>query len=162
MKVTNTHKRIINQPKQNISPLLKTLSAKDDKVWPKQYWPAIKFENGLSLGAVGGHGIIKYVIENYNQGESITFRFLKPKGFNGIHKFDINTINETTTEIKHSIDMETKGLATLQWMFVIRWLHDALIENAFDCVENNFLATKKFTKWNAWVHIWRFIFKTLR
>ena len=159
MQVVNIHKRIINQPKFEVAALLETLSTKHDKVWPNKYWPAMRFKDGLKVGAKGGHGIIKYSVEKYVLGEFIVFEFLKPKGFNGIHKFEIEEIDANTTEVKHSIIMKTEGLATLQWVFVIRWLHDALIENAFDTIENNSLEVEKFTKWNAWVRIWRYILK---
>lgn len=159
MKVENIHKRIINQSKSEVAVLLKTLSTKDDKVWPNKYWPAMRFKDGLKVGAKGGHGIIRYSVEEYILGELVVFKFLKPKGFNGIHKFEIQEIDANTIEVRHSIIMKTEGLATLQWVFIIRWLHDALIENAFDTIENNFLDVKTFTKWNAWVRIWRFILK---
>ncbi|TBN06773.1 hypothetical protein EYD45_02495 [Hyunsoonleella flava] len=162
MDITNIHKRIINAPKEKISPLLKTLATKHDKVWPHRHWPAIKFKDGLSVGSKGGHGIIKYVIEEYKEGDTITFRFLEPKGFDGIHRFDISILDKYKTEIKHSIIMQAKGTAAIQWVIAIRWLHDALIENAFDCIENNVSNTKTFTKWNVWVRLWRFIFKRLR
>jgi hypothetical protein len=55
--------------------------------------------------------------------------------------------------------MKTHGFATLQWVFVIKWLHDALIENAFDVIENNLSNEKIFTKWSRWVRLWRFILK---
>lgn len=159
MKVENIHKRIINQSKSEVAVLLKTLSAKDDKVWPNKYWPAMRFKDGLKVGAKGGHGIIRYSVEEYILGELVVFKFLKPKGFNGIHKFEIQEIDTNTIEVKHSIIMKTEGLATLQWVFIIRWLHDALIENAFDTIENNFLDVKTFTKCNVWVRIWRYILK---
>ncbi|WP_298553511.1 hypothetical protein [uncultured Algibacter sp.] len=159
MQVVNIHKRTINQPKAKVVTLLGTLSIKYDKVWPKDKWPAMRFKNGLKVGEKGGHGIIRYTVETYDIGEQIVFRFLKPKGFNGIHKFEIKAIDAKSTEVKHSIIMKTEGLATLKWIFVIRWLHDALIENAFDRIENNFLETKTFTKWTFWVRIWRYILK---
>lgn len=163
MHVVNLHKRIIKQPKAEVAILLKTLSAKDDKVWPKDNWPAMRFKNGLIEGEIGGHGIIRYSVEEYILGEKIVFKFLKPKGFNGKHKFEIEEINSHQTEVKHSIIMYTQGfLATFKWLLVIRWLHDALIENAFDTIENNFLEVKKHTKWNVWVSLWRFIFKKLK
>ena len=159
MHVVNTHKRIINQPKADVVVLLETLSTKDDKVWPTTNWPAMRFRNGLKLGEKGGHGIIRYAVEDYISGEVIVFKFLKPKGFDGIHKFEIFEKEPNMMEIKHSIIMQTHGLVTLQWVFVIRWLHDALIENAFDTIENNFLEDKIFTKWTIWVRLWRFILK---
>ncbi len=159
MQVINIHKRIINQPKPKVVNLLKTLSTKHDKVWPKDNWPAMRFKNGLKVGAKGGHGIIRYSVEAIDIEEGVVFRFLKPEGFNGIHKFEIKAMDAKSTEVKHSIIMKTEGLATLKWVFVILWLHDALIENAFDTIENNFLETKKFTTWSFWVRIWRYILK---
>lgn len=47
--------------------------------------------------------------------------------------------------------MNTSFKATLLWVFVIRWLHDALIEDAFDKVENYFTTNKKVTNYNFWV-----------
>ena len=159
MNVVNIHKRIIDQPKFEVAKLLKTLSTKDDKVWPNKNWPDMRFINGIKVGAKGGHGIIRYSVEEYILGDLVVFKFLKPKGFNGIHKLEIQEIDTITSEVKHSIIMKTEGLASLQWVFIIRWLHDALIENAFDTIENNFLEVEKFTKWSLWVHIWRYILK---
>ncbi|WP_298239025.1 hypothetical protein [uncultured Algibacter sp.] len=159
MHVVNIHKRIINQPKTEVSPLLETLAAKNDKIWPNSKWPKIRFKNGLKVGEKGGHGTIRYAVEDYIQGELIVFRFLTPKGFDGIHKFEIIKASGNKTEVKHSIIMTTHGLATLQWVSIIRWLHDALIENAFDVIENNFSKEKIVTKWSMWVRLWRFILK---
>lgn len=157
MHVTNVHKRTIKQPKNKVAALLKTLSTEHDKVWPKDNWSAMRFKNGLKLGAKGGHGIIRYSVEEYILGELIVFKFSKPIGFNGVHKFEVKAIDAKSTEVKHSIVMKTEGLATLKWIFVIRWLHDALIENAFDTIENNFSEAQKFTRWSVWVRIWRYI-----
>lgn len=162
MNVVNIHKRIINQPKAEVVALLETLSTKHDKVWPNDNWPAIRFRNGLNVGEKGGHGMIRYSVEAYNPEAFIIFKFLEPKGFHGIHKFEIEEINANATEVKHNIIMKTAGFATLKWVVVIRWLHDALIENAFDTIENNFLEVDKFTKWTTWVRIWRYIFKLVR
>ncbi|WP_298537248.1 hypothetical protein [uncultured Algibacter sp.] len=139
---------------------MKTLATREDRMWPKDNWPAMKFKKGLEVGEQGGHGMIRYSIKGYKEGEYITFEFLKPKRFNGIHKFEIRALNEDITEVKHSIKMKTDGLiATFKWILVIRWLHGALIENAFDTIENNFVATKKFTTWSSWVCLWRFLLR---
>ncbi|MEP1488870.1 MAG: hypothetical protein ABJK28_10620 [Algibacter sp.] len=49
----------------------------------------MKFKNGIKIGAQGGHGLIRYTVEKYNPNEIIQFRFSKPNGFHGIHKFEI-------------------------------------------------------------------------
>ncbi|WP_397362939.1 hypothetical protein [Olleya sp. R77988] len=141
---------------------MKTLATNEDKVWPQQDWPAMRFKKGLKVGSYGGHGIVRYTVEQFIEGKYIKFRFSKPKGFNGFHDFEIIEINNEKTELIHTIQMETKGLAIFSWIFAIRWLHDALIEDAFDNVENYFSENNKRTKWNPWVKFLRFIFKLIR
>jgi hypothetical protein len=151
LKVLNIHKRIINQPKNKVVDLINTLSTDNDKIWPKEKWPAMKFAGGIKIGAKGGHGPIKYVVEKYNSEQIIQFRFEKPEGFNGIHKFEIEPINKNETLIKHTIEMQTAGIGTLMWVLGIRSLHNALIEDCFDKIENNFLVDKKTSEWSFWV-----------
>ncbi len=158
MKVLNIHKRTLNQPKNKISELLATLSTENDRIWPKEKWPEMKFKNGIQVGAKGGHGPIRYSVEKYNTNEIIQFRFSNPKGFNGIHKFELKELTNQKTEIKHTIDMNTTGKGTLIWFFAIRSLHNALIEDGFDKLENKFSDNQKSTEWNLWV---RFIRKQI-
>lgn len=158
MKVLNIHKRTLNQPKRKVTELLKTLSTENDKIWPKEKWPEMKFKDGIQVGAKGGHGPIRYTVEKYNPNEIIQFRFSRPTGFNGIHKFEIKELDKEKTEIKHTINMNTAGKGTLIWAFAIRSLHNALIEDGFDKLENNFSNNRKSTEWNMWV---RFIRKQI-
>ena len=155
MKVLNIHKRTINQPKKKVVELLGTLSTENDKIWPNEKWPTMKFKSGIKNEAKGGHGPIRYSVEKYKPNEIIQFRFSKPKGFNGIHKFEISELYENQTEIQHTIDMQTVGLGTIKWIFAVRSLHNALIEDAFDKIENNFTLTKKSTELNFWVKMLR-------
>jgi len=155
MKVLNVHKRIINQPKNDVAEILKTLATKNDKIWPKEIWPPMKFKDGIKVGAKGGHGPIRYSVEKYNPNKIIQFRFLKPNGFKGIHKFEINELSYEKTEIKHTIDIKTVGKGILIWILGIRSLHNALIEDGFDKLENNFLENQKSTEWNFWVKFLR-------
>ena len=109
----------------------------------------------IGVGAKGGHGPIRYSVEKYDPQNLIQFRFSKPEGFNGIHKFEVFKLSNTQTEIKHTIDIQTSGTGTLVWTFAIRSLHDALIEDAFDKIENNFVQQPKSTDWNLWVRVLR-------
>jgi len=155
LKVLNIHKRTINQPKDKVTELLKTLSTENDRIWPKEKWPEMKFKEGIQIGAKGGHGPIRYTTEKYNPNEIIQFRFSKPNGFNGIHKFEIKELDKEKTEIKHTIDMNTEGKGTLIWTFAICSLHNALIEDGFDKLKNNFSDNRKSTEWNIWVKFLR-------
>ena len=162
MKVINIHKRIINQPKENVSKLLETLSTKDDKIWPNKKWPAIKFKEGLKVGSFGGHGSIRYKIVSYDIGNSIYFEFIKSSGFIGFHSFEIKELEINVIEVKHTIEMNTTGKGIFNWAIVIRWLHDALIEDALDNIENCFSDKNKTTEWSFWVKTLRFFLKPKR
>ena len=155
MKVINIHKRTINQPISKVARLMKTLSYKNDSVWPIEKWFPMKFKEGIKVGAKGGHGPIRYSVEVYNPNKLIQFRFSNPKGFNGIHKFELKELKDQKTEIIHTIDMNTKGKGTLIWLFAIHSLHNALIEDGFDRMENILSTASKKTEWNLWVKIIR-------
>lgn len=155
MEVINIHRRIISQPKPKVAIVFNTLATNNDAIWPYEKWPAIRFKEGVKVGSKGGHGPVKYTIIDYCKGESIRFKFSKPLGFNGTHELYLNEISSKETEIVHRIKMSTTFLASLQWIMAVRWLHDALIEDAFDKLENHFSMHKKVTKYNFWVQILR-------
>ncbi len=155
MKVLNIHKRVIHQPKDKIAELLDTLASENDKMLAIHKWPRMKLDKGLQVGSKGGHGPIRYSVQAYQQGEWVEFKFSKPEGFNGIHRFDITALDAQRTEIKHTIDMKTSIKATFIWSLAVRWLHDAYIEDAFDKVENQFSTVKNAYKWNIWVRFLR-------
>ncbi|CAN5241991.1 hypothetical protein BH09BAC3_BH09BAC3_24310 [soil metagenome] len=160
MKVINIHKRIIDQPVERIAALFKTLSTANDKMLETDKWPPMILNNGINAGSRGGHGPIRYRVDSYQPEKYIQFRFEKPKGFHGIHRFEIiSTNNNRSTEIRHIIEMNTSGGGSLIWLAAIRWLHDAFIEDAFDKVENHFLTEKKKTNWSFWVRFLRKILK---
>ncbi|SDI50939.1 hypothetical protein [Winogradskyella thalassocola] len=155
MRVKNRHTRTIHQPKEKVSQLFKTLASSEDLVWPSENWPAIKFKNGLQVGSRGGHGHIRYTVIEMNDFDFIKFQFSKPVGFIGTHEFNIEALNANTTVIHHEINMTTTFKASLLWSLVVRWLHDALIEDAFDNVENYYTTAKKETSYNVWVKVLR-------
>lgn len=159
MRVVNHHKRVIHQPKSEVSPLFDSLGLLEDKIWPYENWPSIRFKNGLKVGNHGRHGRISYTVIAYSAGNSILFKFTKPEGFNGTHELRIKRISEDSTEISHIIDIKTSIKATFIWLFVIRCLHNALIVEAFDKVENYFLIKKKTTPYSIWVKILRNAYK---
>lgn len=141
-----------------VAPLLATLSTEQDLVWPNKKWPRMKFKEGLVLNAKGGHGPIRYYISDYVPNKSIEFTFTQPSGFHGTH--DLKLIPRgKNTEVKHTINMLTRGKATILWLFAIRWLHDALLEDALDKVEGQFSEDVQLSKWNPWVRFLRWVAK---
>jgi len=116
MKILNIHKREINQPKNEIVALFKTLASANDLMIATDKWPPMRLDKGLQLGSKGGHGPIKYHVIDYKSDESILFKF-DLKGFDGTHKFNILEIDQNRTEISHTIEMVTSGSATLKLDF---------------------------------------------
>lgn len=161
MKVLNIHIREINQPKSEVAKLFETLSSKNDMMLATDKWPPMRLDKGLQVGSKGGHGPIRYFVTDYQKESAITFQF-DLKGFDGFHTFEINEIAADKTQLKHTIDITTSGWATLKWLFAIRSLHDAYIEDAFDKVENHFTANKKKSQWTSWVRILRKVMRPKR
>ena len=154
MQVLNIHRRSISHSFENVSEVFNSLATKNDKLWPKQ-WPPMVFKDGKVVGSYGGHGPIKYNIRKYIPGSLIEFNFIKPHGFDGIHRLEIIKVDNQNTEIKHCIDMQTRGTGTFIWIFVVKPLHNALIEDALDKLESHFTNKVKKTPWNLWVHFLR-------
>ena len=157
--VRNIHERIVDQPKSKILELFSTLATSNDAIWPMEKWPAMRFKNGLAPGSVGGHGPIRYEVQQYDPLGMAQFKFLKPQGFEGIHRLEIIDTGHQQTQLVHTIEMRTQGLGMLAWFFAIRSLHDALIEDAFDKVENRFTPNKKRTNWSLWVRVLRWVLR---
>ena len=158
MKVLNIHKRVITQPIHEIALLFKTLATDNDQMLATDKWPAMKLDKGLQVRSKGGHGPIRYHVRDYQEGKSITFQF-DMTGFSGYHKFELSALKPDGTELSHTIDMTTTGFTSIKWLFAIRWLHDAYIEDAFDKVENHFTKDKKKSEWSWWVKTLRKIMK---
>lgn len=159
MKVLNIHKREIQQPKYKVEALFKTLASDNDLMLATHKWSPMILDKGLQVGSKGGHGPMKYHVIHYKPENYIVFKF-DMKGFDGVHQFVISEIDSKTTQLSHTIAMTTSGVATLKWIFVIRCLHDAYIEDAFHNVENHFATnTKRRTAWSLWVRLLRKIIK---
>lgn len=136
--IRNVHERRLTSPPSEIGKLLDTLAGSADAVWPTDSWPAIKLDNGLTVGSAGGHGTIRYHVESYDPGRRVVFRFTPDVGITGTHTFT-NTPDGADgadgSTIRHDITASTTGPMKILWPLMIRWLHDALIEDAFDNIE---------------------------
>lgn len=155
MKILNVHERTVKAPIDKVIALFNTLASEHDQIWPKEHWPRIKLDKGLTIGSHGGHGPIQYKISEYLPGERIRFQFSEPKGFIGFHEFQMNSIDGDHTHLKHIIDIKTTLGGTIKWFTFVRWLHDALIEDVFDKVENKLLNKNLKPNWSASVKLLR-------
>ena len=159
MKVLNIHKRVVNQSQLEVSKLFNTLGTKNDLIWPGESWPRMKFRDGIKIGSIGGHGPIRYEIIELKDGELISFKFHRPKGFNGTHKLELNALDNASCELIHTIEMDTSISGSLKWSYVIRPLHDALIEDAFDKVQSHYNQLIIANQWPFWVKTLRYFLR---
>jgi hypothetical protein len=155
MTVINVHERILDGSTTEVGGLLDRLASADDKLWPRDRWPAIRFDRPLGVGAIGGHGPIRYTVESYKPGQCIQFRFTAPKGFIGSHRLEVERVQDKKTKLRHVIEMELQGMAVLSWPFVIRPLHNALIEDALDQAEVQMGRQPARRNWSLWVRLLR-------
>jgi len=155
MSVLNEHRRLLPVSQASVGELMNTLASKGDLLWPHERWPRMRFNGPLAIGAVGGHGPIRYTIEEYDPGRRIVFRFTAPLGFHGTHSFVVNS-REGGCELRHTLEMRVSGRALLTWPLVIRPLHDALLEDALDKAES-VLTGRDWVKrrWPVWVRVLR-------
>jgi hypothetical protein len=59
VRIHNTHERTLPAGGMPGS-LIDGLAGDDDRLWPHDRWPAMRFDGGLQEGNHGGHGPIRY------------------------------------------------------------------------------------------------------
>ncbi len=157
MKVFNQHRRIYSTSKDELGKLIDTLSSENDLLWPHKLWPKMKFDKPLCCGANGGHGPIRYFVEEYQATSIIKFRFTGPSGFNGYHQYEVIEINPKQAELIHTLEMNTSGFAIFSWPLIYQPLHDALIEDSLSFSGLNLGMLPHVTRWSLWTKILRWI-----
>ena len=158
MRVVNSHERELPVSASAVGALIDTLASERDLLWPKTMWPAMRFDRPLGVGAMGGHGPIRYVVVEFRHGERVKFRFSAPRGFNGFHWFEVAAKGETAAVLRHTLEMEAQGPALLSWPLVFRWLHDACVEDALSLAQVSLGIEPTVHPWSAWVRMLRWIF----
>jgi hypothetical protein len=154
--VTNVHERIIDADPDAVGALIDALASPSDGLWPAGQWPAMRLDRPLAIGARGGHGPIRYVVEDHVPSRMVRFRFRSPAGFDGYHEYLVLPRSGGGSTLRHSLLMTTNGLARLSWPLVIGPLHDALIEDSFDKAVGTLKAEKPAQRrWNLRVRVLR-------
>jgi hypothetical protein len=157
MKVLNVHERKLGVPSERAGALIDSLSSRDDRLWPTLTWPRMKFDRALSVGAVGGHGPIRYFVEAYEPGKSIRFRFTGPRGFNGYHAYEVLDPRPQDCVLRHTLEMTARGLAVISWPLVFRPMHDALFEDSLALAQASLGLRPDVRTWSLWVKVLRWL-----
>ncbi|GAA2818241.1 SRPBCC family protein [Saccharopolyspora taberi] len=154
MQVHNTHVRRLPADPEEVGRLIDSLSAEDDRLWPLD-WGPMRFDRPLDVGAVGGHGPVRYHVVGYAPGRWVRFRFTAPRGFAGFHEFSVQTGGEGA-ELHHLLSMRARGWAVLTWPLLWRPMHDAALEDALDRAERDLTGTvRRPARWSPWVRALR-------
>jgi hypothetical protein len=157
LKVLNVHERELRASSRQVGALIDSLSSRDDALWPQQSWPRMALDRPLAVGAVGGHGPVRYVVEAYEPGRSIRFGFTGPRGFDGHHRLEIVHATTQRCVLRHTILMTTHGAARLTWPLVFRPLHDALLEDALAVAQASLGQKPLVQPWSLWVKVLRWL-----
>lgn len=157
MKVLNVHERGLQATPDRVGALIDSLASTDDMLWPKHSWPRMKFDGPLGIGARGGHGPIRYVVDAYTPQQSIRFRFTAPAGFEGTHGYEVIVASSRAVVLRHTLEMRATGPALLSWPLIFRPLHDALIEDSLATAEVSLGASPSVQPWSSWVKFLRWM-----
>ena len=157
MRITNIHGRTYPVPPEAVGRLLDSLASRDDRLWPHRLWPRMHFDKPLSVSANGGHGPIRYVVEAYQPGERVRFRFTGPKGFDGFHGYEVFDLGEGRAELRETLKMHTHGLAVISWPLLYAPLHDALIEDSLSFAQLHLGLEPDIRPWSTWVRLLRWL-----
>jgi hypothetical protein len=155
MRVHNVHQRLLPGPPERVGALIDGLAGPDDRLWPGDRWPPIRFDRPLGVGADGGHGPIRYRVEAYEPGRRVAFRFTRP-GLDGGHHLEAQPAAGGAVLLRHVAEGRLSGRMLVAWPLVIRHLHDALLEDLLDRAElalTGRVATPN--RWSPWVRLLR-------
>ena len=130
----NVHERVVQGTTREVWALVETLATPNDKLWPPDPWPKMRLDKGLAVGSCGGHDTVRYHVERVEPGRSVVFRFEPPTGLDGFHRFDVIRAG-SRTKLRHTIEAKPTGAMRVAWPLIVRWLHDAMIEEGFDSAE---------------------------
>jgi hypothetical protein len=156
MNVHNVHERALPASATVVGELVDSLSSPDDGLWPRGRWPRLELDAPLGVGARGGHWLVRYHVAAFEPGQRVVFEFDPPSRIDGRHRFEVESVETELTILRHVLEGDVHGSMIWTWLFVIRALHDALVEDALDRAE--FAVTGTLTRparWSPWVRLLR-------
>jgi hypothetical protein len=135
LKIHNVHERTLPVSADAVWRMLETLGGPDDRLWPRDRWPAMKLDGGLEHGARGHHSFIRYAVVGAEPGRRVRFRFRDMPGVDGEHGFEVLPAGDGAAVLRHVLDLEARGPFELYWRAMIGRMHDALLEDLLDRAE---------------------------
>jgi Protein of unknown function (DUF3995) len=151
--IRNVHERTFDASIDRVGDIVDSLAGPNDQVWPSDAWPPMRLDRGLAVGSAGGHGSIRYHVESYSPGKSIVMRFEPGLGLSGTHSFTVEAdlTRSGSTTVRHTIIGEASGPMRVVWPLAIRWLHDAVVEDALDNIGAALASEPAPVRKHSWV-----------
>lgn len=131
----NVHQRELPASAVSVGALLDQLGGPGDPLWPRPPWPSLRLDRGLEVGAVGGHGFVRYAVSAYTPGRRVEFTFTPGVGLLGWHALSAHPTGPDRCVLRHDMQGRFSGRMRVQWPLAVRWLHDACIEELLDNAE---------------------------
>lgn len=130
MQIHNVHSREIDAPADTVGDLLDAMGRGGGRLWPIDRWPTapMSFNRHLEVGSHGGHGSIRYAVEEYEPGRSVVFRFTPEMALDGIHRLDVQPLGPRRTRLIHTLDVGVRGQLRLVKPVLLGY-HDSMIED---------------------------------
>lgn len=158
MRTVFVHERVLPVSSAKAGLLIDSLSSATDLLWPVATWPAMRFDRPLEIGAVGGHGPIRYAVEDYWRGRLVLFRLSGPPCLKGaVHEFAAIPNPDGSTTLRHTLELSLTGRALISWPLAWHWLHAACIEDALACGQISLGLEPQIRPWSLWVKVLRWL-----
>jgi hypothetical protein len=153
----NVQHRSIAASAEEVGALVDQTGTPDDHIWPAPPWSPIVLDAGLTPGSRGGHGPIRYTVSAYEPGRRVRFSFDPGLGLVGYHELLVTSQGAGNCQLTHTISGRLEGRMRLLWPLMIRWLHEALLQDLLDNAER--AATGRLSgppaRWSVWVRLLR-------
>jgi hypothetical protein len=150
------HTRRFPLPAAAAGRLIDQLASPEDVLWPSPPWPALRLDRPLGVGATGGHGPIRYTVIAYEPRKRLELEFTPAMKMRGTHTFTVEGQGDRACVLTHVLEGQPAGSMRLVWPLVIRWLHDACLEDLLDNAEEALTGSVASpARWSPWV---RFLF----
>lgn len=95
----------------------------------------MRLDGPLAELPAGGHGVVRYHAVAHEPGRSVTWRFDDGVGIEGTHRLEVLAGNGEGPVLRHTTECRMSGSMRLLWPVVVRWLHDACLEELLDQAE---------------------------
>lgn len=158
LRVRNVHQRMIDAPASAVQEWVSTLGTPDDQLWPTDLWFPMRLDAPVAEGGRGGHGPVRYHCVTHTTEKT---EFVFDSIGTGTHTFWIDD-HGASTILRHELVASFALRERLAWAFVVRPLHDALLEDLLHGAQVRAGGSPSAPRWSPWVRLLRRLFPNVR